>query len=95
MSEFLVCFPKEIWETYIIPRLDIKDILEIRYTNSIFNEINWEYMIKTEYPKLYENLFNEISNKHSIIKVIMDYEKVFLTIHGNIKILDMIYKFIK
>ena len=99
MSKFLdyfpCCFPKEVWETYIMPHLDVADILKIRYTNSMFNDINWEYMLKNEYPVLYKHLFKEKYIRYTIDKTIIDYGKVFLTIHRNSDMTSKLKIFIK
>lgn len=87
--------PLELFELHIIPNLDVVDIINLLCTNSIFKQVKWKFVLKNVYPKLYKHLFKQIDNKYTIIKTIIDYKKLFLTLHKNINILDKLKIFIK
>ena len=90
-----LCFPIEIWETHIILHLDVNDIKKLLCTNSNFNEIKWKFVVSNIYPELYNGLFKNITNEHTIVDINIDYEKLFMTIHNNNELLHELTIFIQ
>lgn len=54
-----------------------------------------EYMFFETYHIIYNKLLKNINNEHTIVDITIDYEKLFMIIHGNINLLDKLKEFIK